>query len=86
MLWFLLIALVGVLLFVMFHKPSVNTAGAHWVPPTQRLDDRPQPSTTAEGSGAQPLPQAPIDTFDLNDLYASKKPTLPPGGNDQPRA
>ena len=85
MLWLLLIVLVGVLLFVMFHKRSVNTAGAHWVPPQQRLDAPPQRSTTAEGSGAQPLPQAPIDTFNLNDLYASKKPTQPPAGNDQPQ-
>jgi hypothetical protein len=88
MLWLLIIALVGVMLFVMFHKPSVNTAGAHWVPPQQRLDAPPQqPNATADGSGAQPLPQAPktVETFDFNDLYGSKKPTQPPASDDLPR-
>ena len=40
-----------------------------------------QPNATADGSGAQPMPQAPktVETFDFNDLYGSKtKPTQPP--------
>ena len=67
MLWLLLIALVGVLLFVMFHKPQIKVnhsfADVKIEPPAQK------PVVDA----SVVTPPAPVETFNFNDLYGSKK-------------
>lgn len=81
MLWGIILLVTCVLLVVLFHKPSVNTAGVSWVPPQQRQPAAPNAQVTAEGSGAvqqpvAPAPQTP-DTFDFNDLFKGQPPAGP---------
>ncbi len=59
MIWFITLAVLAALLFVMFYKPPVNRVH---VPPPSPLP--PQPEAQA---------QAP-QVFDLADLYGAKKP------------
>ena len=51
MLWFLVILLVIGLSIVLFHKRPLNTAGAGWVPPEQRI---PPPAAPAKTDELQP--------------------------------
>jgi hypothetical protein len=92
MLWLLLLVLFGAMMFVMFHKPTVNSAGAGWVPPEQRLDATPKATDAkADGSGATARASSPSSeqhvvaapVVDFNDLY---RPTQPAKRNDEPRA
>jgi hypothetical protein len=87
MLWGLLIIIAAGLLFVIFHKPTVNTAGAHWVPPQQRMPQQnAAPSTQiADGSGAvtQQAPAQMPDTFDFNDMFKTPKA---PVDQNQPKS
>ena len=78
MLWLLLIVVAGGLLFVIFHKPAVNTMGAGWVPPEQRIPPKAVGPERQLGAGEVhpevPVAQAPMD---FNDLFKSKPQTPP---------
>jgi hypothetical protein len=34
--WLIVLIVIGGLLFVLFRKPELKSAGAHWIPPEQR--------------------------------------------------
>ena len=79
MLWLLLLATLGGLLYVMFHKPSVNAAGAGWTPPPPTPVRPVSPLDTVETGGAPVEPPVPMS---FNDLYAAPRAD----SQHQPRA
>jgi hypothetical protein len=83
MLWLILVPIIGILVFVLFHKPAINTVGIKYTPSVQPPAQQAQPQmvTPPASSPVLPAPKQ-IDTYDFNDLFASKKPDQ----NDRPQA
>ena len=83
MLWLIVILLIGVLSFVIFHKPHVNAMGAGWTPPEKRPHAHPAAQADVGGARApdgssEEVVTAPVakqmpDTFDFNDLFGGSK-------------
>ena len=72
MLWLIILGVVALLAFVLFRKPAINTVGITYTPSVQ---PKAQPQIVMPPAAMTVLP-APkqIDTYDFNDLFASKKP------------
>ena len=79
MLWLIILAVVAVLAFVLFRKPALNNVGITYTPSVQPVQS--QTVTPPAASPVLPQPKA-IDTFDFNDIFASKKPDQ----SDRPQA
>jgi hypothetical protein len=80
MLWLIILGVVGVLGFVLFRKPAINNVGITYTPSVQP-SVAPQMVQPPAGSPVLPQPKQ-IDTYDFNDLFATKKPDQ----NDRPQA
>lgn len=87
MLWLIVILVIGGLLFVLFHKPHVNSMGVGWIPPEQRQvpSARPPvaPTVAADGQGGQTvnMPAQLPGTFNFDPHAAA-----PPTSTDQPHS
>ena len=70
MLWLLIIAFLGVMLFVMFHKPQIKVNHSF----TDVKIDPPAAMPKPAASETAPVVAPPtVDTFNFNDLYGSTK-------------
>ncbi|MBA3455076.1 MAG: hypothetical protein H0T42_18445 [Deltaproteobacteria bacterium] len=70
----------ALLAFVLFRKPAINNVGITYTPSVQPKA-QPQMVTPPASSPVLPRPKQ-IDTYDFNDLFASKKLDQ----NDRPQA
>ena len=79
MLWLIILAVVAILAFVLFRKPALNNVGITYTPSVQPV----QSQTVMPPAAMTILPQPKqIETYDFNDLFASKKPEQ----SDRPQA
>ena len=77
MLWLILLVTLGGLLYVMFHKPSVNAAGAGWTPPPPAPPRPVSPLDSVE----HPAPIDIAGPMSFNDVFSGNR-----GTDHQPRA
>lgn len=72
MLWLVILGVIGLLLFVMFHKPAIKSSAhlASWTPP---IEPAKRPDALGAGEPAAPQPPAHVDTFDFNDVFGAKR-------------